>query len=68
MNRLEKINVMSLLIPGFVSMFLGAVDYDLHGRAGYGPMTYYVALPIFAVGMIIYVLTYRKLRLDTHGA
>jgi len=62
MNRLETINVLSLLIPGFISLFLIAVDYDLHGRAGYGPLTIYVALPVFAVGMTIYFLTGRRLR------
>ena len=63
MNRLEKINVMSLLIPGFVSLFLIAVDYDMHGRADYGPLTFYVALPVFAMGMTIYFLTCRRLGL-----
>lgn len=62
MNRLEKINVMSLLIPGFISLFLLSIDYANHGRAGYGPLTYYIALPIFAVGLTIFYLTYRMLR------
>jgi len=54
---------MSLLIPGFVSLFLIVVDYDMHGRAGYGPLTFYVALPVFAVGMVLYFLTSRRLGL-----
>ena len=61
MKRWEKINLLGFFIACFAWYGPLFVDYNiLHNRDGYGPLTYYVAIPLFIIGISIFTLTLLK--------
>jgi len=65
MKRWEKINLLGFFIA-FIS-FLGplTIDYNvLHNRDGYGPLTFYIAIPMLIIGMALFTITHLRHRFE----